>query len=171
MNRLKSVFSIYLTIGLVVFGFATQASAQGSRSEKDARNIVRNLNSKIDDFKYSLDNELRRSSISRDEEAEISDNLQNFEDSLKQFQDKLNRRRENADDAREVLSAAKSVNDFLIGKRLGSPAQKIGRAFAIRSTGLPPIIKSHGRGTAEVKIIQLLIIIRTIIRRRELILL
>lgn len=124
MNRFRSVFSVYLIIGLIIFGFAAQAEAQGSRSERVSRDTVRNLNSKVDDFRYSLDNELSRNSISRDEETQIKNDLQNFEDVLKEFNDKLNRRRENADDAREVLSAAKTVNDFIIVKRFGSATQK-----------------------------------------------
>ncbi len=125
MSRFKSIFSVYLTIGLMIFGFAAQETqAQGSRSERVARDTVRNLNSKVDDFKFSLENEFGRNSISRDEETQINDDLQNFEDVLKEFDDKLNRRRENADDVREVLAAAKTVNDFIIVKRFGAATQK-----------------------------------------------
>lgn len=125
MSRFKSVFSIYLTVGLIVFGYAAQtANAQGVRNERAVRDILRSLNSKVDDFKYSLDNELDGNSVSRDEENEITDDLQKFEDSLKQFSDKFDRRRENADDASDVLSAARTVNDFLSRKRFASATQK-----------------------------------------------
>ncbi len=124
MSRFKVVFSSYLMFGLMIFGFAAQAGAQGMRNERNVRDITRSLNSKVDDFKYSLDNELSRNSISRDEETEINNNLRDFETSLGKFEDKFQRRRENADDVRDVLSAAKRVNDFLIGKRLAATAEK-----------------------------------------------
>jgi len=122
MSRFKSVFPIYLAVGLLMFGFATaQANAQGIRNERNVRDTLRSLNSKIDDFRYSLDNEV---SLSRDEEAEIKDELGDFETSLNQFEDKFQRRRENADDATNVLSAAKVINDSLKAKRFGDAAQK-----------------------------------------------
>jgi hypothetical protein len=121
MSRFKVVFSSYLIFGLMIFGFAApEAGAQGVRNERNVRDITRNLNSKVDDFKYSLDNELGKNSISSEEETEINDNLRDFETSLDKFEDKLQRRRENVDDVRNVLSAAKSVNDFLISKRFGA---------------------------------------------------
>lgn len=124
MSRFKGAFLSYLTIGLIIFGFAAQAEAQGIRNERNVRDITRSLNSKVDDFKFSLDNEFGRNTISRDEEAEINDDLRDFETSLDKFDDKFQRRRENADDVREVLSVAKSVNDFLINKRFGAATQK-----------------------------------------------
>ncbi len=127
MSVLKNVFSVYLIIGLGVFGFAARTNAQTAqsvRSERNVRETLRSLNSKVDDFKYSLDNELGRNSISRDDENEINDDLRKLEDSLKKFDDKLNRRRENADDLRNVLTAAQRVNDFLAAKRFGSPTRK-----------------------------------------------
>lgn len=124
MSRFKVVFSSYLMVGLMIFGFAAQADAQGIRNERNVRDITRSLNSKVDDFKYSLDNELSRNSTSRDNETEINDNLRNFETSLDKFEDKFQRRRENADDVRDVLSAAKSINDFFINKRLAATAER-----------------------------------------------
>jgi len=111
-------------IGLMIFGFAAQADAQAIRNERNVRDITRNLNSKIDDFKFSIDNELSRNSISREEETDIINNLRDFETSLDKFEDKFQRRRENADDVRDVLSAAKMVNDFLISKRLAATTER-----------------------------------------------
>ncbi len=124
MSRFKVVFSSYLMIGLMIFGFAAQADAQAIRNERNVRDITRNLNSKIDDFKFSIDNELSRNSISREEETDINNNLRDFETSLDKFEDKFQRRRENADDVRDVLSAAKMVNDFLISKRLAATPER-----------------------------------------------
>ena len=111
-------------LGFVVFGFVAPMNAQGVRNERSVRDSLRSLNSKLDDFKYSLDNELGRNSISRDDENEINDNVQDFEKSLDAFNDKLDRRRENADDVRNVLTAAQTVNDFLNAKRFSALTQK-----------------------------------------------
>ncbi len=136
MNGMSKNFSIYLVIGLAVFGFAAQTNAQTTRTtrttrttqttrnERNVRDNLRSLNSKVDDFKYSLDNELAKNAISRDEENQINGDVQDFEDSLKQFGDKLDRRRENSDDVRSVLTAAQPVNDFLSAKSFGALPQK-----------------------------------------------
>ncbi len=126
MRKFKSAFLVYLFIGLAVFGFASasEAVAQGSRSESVSRSAARNLNSRIDDFRYSLDNELGKNTVSRDEESQFNNDFDNFANSVRQFGDKLDRRRENADDVRDILSAAKPVNDFVYAKRFGNAAQK-----------------------------------------------
>ena len=127
MSRMSSVFSVYLMIGLTVFGFVGQTNAQTAQTTRNERNVrdgLRSLNSKIDDFRYSLDNELGRNTVSRDEENQINNNLRDFEASLADFGGKLDRRRENADDLRNVLTKAQTVNDFLNDKRFGTLTQK-----------------------------------------------
>ena len=124
MSRYRSVFPVYLLIGLMMFGFAAQATAQGTRNERNVRDILRSLNSKIDDFKYTFENEVSRNSISRNEENDVNNNLRNFEAKIKQFEDKFQRRRENAEDVTDVLSAAKTINFILGGKRFGIPVEK-----------------------------------------------
>ena len=124
MSKFRSVFSVYLMAGLMVFGLLSQAEAQGVRNERNVRDILRSLNSKVDDFRLSIDNEFSEGSISGDEENDFNDDLQNFEDSLKQFDDKFQRRRENADDVTSVLSSAKRINDFANARRFRSTAQR-----------------------------------------------
>ncbi len=123
MNKFRSVFSVYLTFGLVFFGLVSQTFGQASRNERDVRNTLRSINSKVDDFRYNLDAEFRRSSVSRERENEITTDLRNFEESINKFEDKFQRRRENANDVSDVLNAAKSVNDFLRFNQFGSKAQ------------------------------------------------
>ncbi|MDQ2746749.1 MAG: hypothetical protein M3T96_05760 [Acidobacteriota bacterium] len=124
MNRLKKSLAVYWLIGSAFFGLTAAANAQTGRNERGIRDTLRSLNSKTDDFRYSLDNELGRNIVSRDEEDQINGDLQNFNDRLKQFGDKLDRRRDNSDDVRNVLTAAQSINDFLNAKRFGSLTQK-----------------------------------------------
>ena len=125
MSRFRSVFSIYLMAGLMVLGFLGAADAQIVRNERNMRDTLRNLNSKVDDFRLSIENEFgREDSISQNEENDFNDDLQTFEDSLKQFDDKFQRRRENADDVTGVLSSAKRINDFVNAKRFGAQTQR-----------------------------------------------
>ncbi|MCA1639990.1 MAG: hypothetical protein LC768_16980, partial [Acidobacteria bacterium] len=123
MNKFRSVFSVYLTFGLVFFGLVNRTFGQAARNERDVRNTLRSINSKVDDFRYSLDAEFRRSSVNRDRENEITADLRNFEESINKFEDKFQRRRENANDVSDVLSAAKSVNDFLRFNQFGGKAE------------------------------------------------
>jgi hypothetical protein len=125
MSKFRSVFSVYLTASLMVLGLLSQAEAQGVRNERNVRDVLRSLNSKVDDFRFSIEGEFgREDSVSPDEENDFNDDLQNFDDSLKRFDDKFQRRRENADDVTDVLSAAKRINDFVNARRFGSAAQK-----------------------------------------------
>ena len=60
MNRFRGVFSVYLVIGLMVFGFVANADGQDRRNQHEVRNILRDLNSRIDDFRfYSKINSIR----------------------------------------------------------------------------------------------------------------
>ncbi|MGI8639034.1 MAG: hypothetical protein ACR2MG_03685 [Pyrinomonadaceae bacterium] len=122
MNRLRSIFSIYLMIGLVIFGVAAQADAQNRRNNREMRDIVQSLNSKIDDFRYNLDSESRRTSNNRNNQNEINDNLRDLEDSISQFEGKFQRRRESADDVTSILEAAKNINDFVSRSRFNGKA-------------------------------------------------
>ena len=113
MNRLRGVFSVYFVIGLMIFGFVAQADGQNRRSEREVRNILRDLNSKIDDFRYELDNEFRRAAVNRNEQNEINNNLRDLENNISKFEGKFGRRRESADDVSSILDAAKNINDFV----------------------------------------------------------
>ncbi|MGI8787760.1 MAG: hypothetical protein ACR2HG_08380 [Pyrinomonadaceae bacterium] len=120
MNRFRGLFSIGLMIGLMIFA----ADAQGIRNERNVRDILRSLHSKADDFRYSLNNELDKNSVSRRDEDEIADDFRRFEDSLNRFDDKFQKRRENADDVTNLLSAAKTVNDFFKARQFGAMPQR-----------------------------------------------
>lgn len=113
MKKLRSASLFYLTIGLLIFGSLTQADGQTTRNEREVRSVLRSLNSKIDDFRYSVGGELRRTAAGRNTEGEINDGLRNLDDSLKNFDDKFQRRRENGDDVTDVLRSAKYINDTL----------------------------------------------------------
>jgi len=124
MSRFRSVFAAYAAIGLMLCGLAVQTNAQGTRNEREVRNTVRDLTSKVDDFRYSLDYGLKNSSV-KDQDADTIENyLSTFDGKIKDFEDNLSQRRENADDVTDILNAAKGINDFLLRTKVNNTVQK-----------------------------------------------
>ncbi|MEJ7861672.1 MAG: hypothetical protein WKF90_08545 [Pyrinomonadaceae bacterium] len=117
MSKLKNVFSVYLTIGLIIFGFGSQSLAQTPRNERTVRNTLQSINSRVDDFRFNLDAEFSRNSVSRDQENKINADVRNFSNSLSKFENKLQKRRENTEDVSDILNAAKNIDDFLNANR------------------------------------------------------
>lgn len=115
MKKFKSATAIYLTLGLMIFAsLAPTANAQQTRrSERDVRDILRGLDSKMDDFRYSLDNVSGGTTADRQTEDEISAGLKNLSDSLRKFDGNFQKRRENASDVSDILRSAKYVNNSL----------------------------------------------------------
>lgn len=114
MSRLKNVFSFYAILGLMITGFlATTANAQLYRNEREIRDILRTLNSKIDDFQTNLSNEVGRSSSSRQDRLDLEDQMRIFEFKLRDFEVNFDRRRENADDVSAFLDEAKKADDII----------------------------------------------------------
>jgi len=123
MNKFRNVFSIYLTIGLMMFGFAASANAQNSRNQQDVRVILRSLNSEMDDFRYSLNAELSRASINRNDKTAINKDVNNLEDAISEFDGKFQRGRETSRDVSDILADAKKVDSFVSLQRFGQNTQ------------------------------------------------
>src|SRR5215208_6902620 len=98
MSRFRSVFAVYVTIGLMLCGFAAETNAQRTRNEREIRNIVRNLDSKVDDFRYSLGFGLKNSSVNDQDADAVENYLSTLDGKIKDFEENLNQRRENPDD-------------------------------------------------------------------------
>ena len=114
MSRLKNVFSFYVVLGLIITGFlATAANAQLYRNEREIRDIVRTLNSKIDDFQTNLSGEVRRSSSSREDRQDLEDQMRIFEFKVRDFEVNFDRQSENADDVSTILEEAKKADDII----------------------------------------------------------
>jgi hypothetical protein len=114
MSRFRSALSIYFAVGLMFLGIIGQdAAAQTRRSEREVRDIVRSLKSRIDDFQYNLTFRLRTNSADRDELTEIETDLRDLTSRINEFERNLDSRRENADDVSRILGAAQTVNEYL----------------------------------------------------------
>ena len=94
----------------IILGFAATADAQ-KRNERDIRDAVRSLNSKLDDFEYNLRNQMQNNSDSKDELATVDDEIRGLRDAIYDFQDNYDRKRENRDDVNKIVQAAQTIND------------------------------------------------------------
>ncbi|HEY8563724.1 MAG TPA: hypothetical protein VIL74_25320 [Pyrinomonadaceae bacterium] len=124
MSRFRSVLAAYLTIGLMLCGLAAQTNAQRARNEREIRNVVRNLDSKIDDLRYSLEFGLKNSRVDDRDADAVQNYVVTLDGKVNDFEENLNQRRENADDVNDILNAAKGVNDFLLANRVNNTVQK-----------------------------------------------
>lgn len=112
MKRSSSALTVFLLLVTLAFGFAGAANAQ-NRNEREVRDLVRSLNSKIDDFRYELDYQLRSSSAARQDVDDARSSVENLKDKLDAFEDDLNQRSENRDDIKVIVAAAQDIRGFL----------------------------------------------------------
>jgi len=92
--------------------FAGAANAQRS-SDRQVRDIVRSLATKIDDFRYTLDYQLRSSSTRRVDSGGVLNDLITLDRKVSDFQLNLDQHRENKDDVNAIIEASKPINSFL----------------------------------------------------------
>ncbi|MGH9820215.1 MAG: hypothetical protein ACRD43_08590, partial [Pyrinomonadaceae bacterium] len=85
MKKLEKVLAAVFASILVVGGFSVEASAQ-RKNDRDVRDIVRSLNSKIDDFSSALSYQLKSSSADQQEMDDVITDLKDLKDSLNTFQ-------------------------------------------------------------------------------------
>lgn len=112
MNRLRNTFSLSLVVISLLFGLAGLAHAQ-RRNDRDIRDALRTLSSKLDDFEQNARYQMQSSSSGSDEVSELSDNVRTLRDRVNEFQDNFERRRETRGDVEQIVSAANYVNQFL----------------------------------------------------------
>ncbi len=96
----------------LVFAIAGGAEAQ-RRNDRDIRDAVRSLNSKLDDFDAEVRFQMQNNSADADQLDQITDDVRHLQDSAKAFQDNFDRKRENRDDVNAIINAAKQIDGFL----------------------------------------------------------
>ena len=102
----------FTMIAAFIFGTAGLADAQ-KRNDREVRDAVRSLNSKLDDFEYNLRDQMRSSSANNGQVTDISDELRDMRDNVLHFQDNFDRKRENRDDVKPIVDSARRINEFL----------------------------------------------------------
>jgi hypothetical protein len=120
MSRFRNVFSIYLTVALMVLGIVSHANAQNNQSQqnqREVRNILQNLLSEVDDFRYSIDTEIRRNTISPAEKDQIYNEVDDLESAITLFEGRFQRGRESKSDVSEILETAENIDSFISNKR------------------------------------------------------
>jgi hypothetical protein len=110
MKKLTNSIVYIALFSAVLLTFASTATAQ-KRNERDIRDSLRSLNSKLDDFEYNLRNQMQGSSASRDDLADMEDDIRALRDTIYDFQENYNRQRENRDDVNKIAQAARPIND------------------------------------------------------------
>jgi len=134
-NGFLSLFAMFaLALGLV-----SSVAAQ-RQSMKQTRDIVRNLLSQVDNFGYTLDNELRGDPNEQNLE-DASNSLQGLQEELTSFQQNLEARRENRDDINAVVDAARSVDAALAR---GQQNQKIRQEWDAIKTNIGQLSGGYG---------------------------
>ncbi|MGB7070848.1 MAG: hypothetical protein WBD22_15255 [Pyrinomonadaceae bacterium] len=112
MNRTSYTFAIFLVAGMIISVFAGSANAQ-TRNERETRDLVRSLSSKVDDLEYSLTYRLRSSSAESDQMDRVSEDIETLRDGIRDFDDNFRLKRENRSDVRSIITAAGKVHGFL----------------------------------------------------------
>lgn len=120
MNRFKNLVSVFAVASFVVLGLAASAAAQKAPNERDVRNILRSLDSKVSDLRYSVRYGLRDS----DDQASLENDVLELNRKVREFQTNFNQRRDNADDVLDILNTAKSVGDYLQANRVNKTVEK-----------------------------------------------
>ena len=116
------MFSVFAVVGMVFLGLAGQADAQ-RRNERETRDIVRSLNSKVDDFKYNLDYQLKSASMDPQSVTDVSTDLRDLKDRIAAFETNLTAKRENRDDVSDIVRAANNIDEFLETNQQGRKLQ------------------------------------------------
>ncbi len=102
-----------LFVAIVAIAGVTTADAQ-RRSEREIRDAVRSLATKVDNFDYDLRYQLNSASVNTTVVSQVGQDISELKDSIRDFRNNLDKRRENRDDIRSVVNAAKRVEQFLV---------------------------------------------------------
>lgn len=123
MNRFARFFSVGIAAFAVVLGMSVASAAQKAPNERDVRSILRSLDSRVDDLRYSIRFGLRGNNSASKTAEEAENDVVVLSDKIRAFQSRFNQRNENADDVLDVLSAARTIGDFLASNRVNNTVQ------------------------------------------------
>jgi len=112
MNRIKNAATFSLIVFSMLLGMSGTAEAQ-RRNDRDIRDAVRILNSKLEDFEYNLRFQMQSGSADRTSLSIVGDDIRALRDSINRFQDNYDSKRENRDDVSAIVDAASRVESFM----------------------------------------------------------
>jgi hypothetical protein len=134
--RISALIAVVTIVGSL---FGTAVAQQ--RNERQVRDIIRNLNSQVDSFQYTIEDDMQRSSANSRDISDVSQSLDNLQDKLKAFEDNLNARRENRDDVNEVVTAAQDIESYFRRER---PSQRIQQDWSAIRNNIDRLAGSYG---------------------------
>lgn len=112
MKLFRSAVLSFGVLSLIFLGMAANSNAQ-ARNERQVRDLIRSLNSQVDDFKYGLEYDLKNNTAGRVNTADVTRSLRELQDRVSAFDDNFVAKRENRDDVNEIVDAAKDVEGSL----------------------------------------------------------
>jgi len=101
-----------MVAAMMIIGTYSGAFAQ-TGNNREVRDAVRSLNSKIEDFEIDLRYQMQSGSDNNARLSDVTDQIRVLRDRVREFQDNLNRRRENRDDVNRIVDAARPLGEFL----------------------------------------------------------
>ena len=131
MKRAVDRFSVFFAAMVIFVGLFGSVNAQ-QKNERQVRDLIRSLNSQVDNFQFTVEDDMHRNSADQQEIAELSASLANLQLRLTAFEDNLTERRENRDDVNEIVNAAQDVDGFF---KREQPSPKVSQQWSdIKST-------------------------------------
>ncbi|KXK00422.1 MAG: hypothetical protein UZ17_ACD001002178 [Acidobacteria bacterium OLB17] len=112
MKTLRNHLTALFVAAIAIVG-VTAANAQ-TRNEREVRDAVRSLSTKIDNFDYDLRYQLNSASVNTTVVSQVGQDISELKDAVRDFRNNFDRRRENRDDIRIVVEAAKRVDRFML---------------------------------------------------------
>lgn len=116
MRRFRNGVTTFAFISLLVLGFTGSADAQRPNA-REVRDLVRSLNSKIEDFREKLTYQLQSSSADRREATRVTADIRDLQEKVRAFEQNMDQRRENRDDINDILSAAVNIDGYISTSR------------------------------------------------------
>lgn len=106
--------SIWTALMVAVFVLSGVGTADAQRrNERDIRDTIRSLNSRIDDLEYNLREHMRSNSEANTDVQFAGDVMRELRDAVRDFEQNFDRRRENRDDVNRIISKARHMGDVL----------------------------------------------------------
>lgn len=113
MKNLSKWITTFAMVATVVFALVGTSNAQ-RRNDREIKDALRALSSKLDSFDSGLTYQLRTTSASRDVIGEATSDISEMRAALRDFQNSFDQKRATRDDADRVVSAAGRLDGFLI---------------------------------------------------------
>lgn len=111
MKRFFQGTGVAALLAALVFGFASSVAAQRI-NEREVRDTVRSLRSKIDDLDMTLNFQLRSNSASRTVRDDARSGLDALKTAVNTFDENVGLRRENRSDIEQIVAAGREMAGF-----------------------------------------------------------